>query len=270
MATKLRSGPFRPSGSRSDHRHPRRSQPGGARGWTFRGRSTAIKLTNKRRSAVALAASRSRASLPAGPQGPYPVAPPTGLNPPTPLSGEPQFCPQILRKTRSSVRMHRRACPRFRSAQSSLCRRAYRCALGGTGIGRTAGWHSESAARRSSTGTSGAASARSSARHRSGSSPLARYLGPLVERRRPLPDRLGRRVRPGSGSTLDAPHVDDRFAAVGQGRLVSHDSSLSFPLPRASLTMRTKAMRIRGFVPMSTMSTWIDANLLMIRASNVR
>ena len=27
------------------------------------------------------------------------VAPPTGLNPPTPLSGEPQFCPQILRKT---------------------------------------------------------------------------------------------------------------------------------------------------------------------------
>ena len=33
-------------------------------------------------------------------RGPYPVAPPTGLNPPTPLSGEPQFCPQILRKTR--------------------------------------------------------------------------------------------------------------------------------------------------------------------------
>ena len=32
-------------------------------------------------------------------RGPYPVAPPTGLNPPTPLSGEPQFCPQILRKT---------------------------------------------------------------------------------------------------------------------------------------------------------------------------
>ena len=28
MATKLRSGPVRPSGSRSDHRHPRRSQPG--------------------------------------------------------------------------------------------------------------------------------------------------------------------------------------------------------------------------------------------------
>ena len=35
-------------------------------------------------------------------RGPYPVAPPTGLNPPTPLSGEPQFCPQILRKTRFS------------------------------------------------------------------------------------------------------------------------------------------------------------------------
>ena len=34
-------------------------------------------------------------------RGPYPVAPPTGLNPPTPLSGEPQFCPQILRKTRT-------------------------------------------------------------------------------------------------------------------------------------------------------------------------
>ena len=32
-------------------------------------------------------------------RGPYPVAPPTGPNPPTPLSGEPQFCPQILRKT---------------------------------------------------------------------------------------------------------------------------------------------------------------------------
>ena len=28
MATKLRSGPVRPSGSRSDHRHPQRSQPG--------------------------------------------------------------------------------------------------------------------------------------------------------------------------------------------------------------------------------------------------
>ena len=28
VATKLRSGPVRPSGSRSDHRHPRRSQPG--------------------------------------------------------------------------------------------------------------------------------------------------------------------------------------------------------------------------------------------------
>ena len=28
MATKLRSGPVLPSGSRSDHRHPRRSQPG--------------------------------------------------------------------------------------------------------------------------------------------------------------------------------------------------------------------------------------------------
>ena len=35
-------------------------------------------------------------------RGPYPIAPPTGLNPPTPLSGEPQFCPQILRKTRRS------------------------------------------------------------------------------------------------------------------------------------------------------------------------
>ena len=33
-------------------------------------------------------------------RGPYPVAPPTGLNPPTLPSGEPQFCPQILRKTR--------------------------------------------------------------------------------------------------------------------------------------------------------------------------
>ena len=61
--------PVRPSGSRSDHRHPRRSQPGGARGWTLRGRSTAIKLTNKRIAGVALAGSRSRASLPAGPQG---------------------------------------------------------------------------------------------------------------------------------------------------------------------------------------------------------
>ena len=37
-------------------------------------------------------------------RGPYPVAPPTGPNPPTPLSGEPQFCPQILRKTLLSVR----------------------------------------------------------------------------------------------------------------------------------------------------------------------
>ena len=52
MATKLRYGPC--SAKRLAVRPPPppgASQPGGARGWTFRGRSTAVKLTNKRPSA---------------------------------------------------------------------------------------------------------------------------------------------------------------------------------------------------------------------------
>ena len=49
-------------------------------------------------------------------RGPYPVAPPTGLNPPTPLSGEPQFCPQILRP---AFRLARKGLPHGRSRQSS-------------------------------------------------------------------------------------------------------------------------------------------------------